>query len=298
MKRVASRLVGLKFLLLLATLALSLLLASCGEVTQEATYSLSGNVSSGGSALSGVTMMLSGASSATVTTDANGNYTFNGLSNGSYTITPSKTGFSFTPTSKIQSVSGANVTAVSFTATAVSTFSISGTVTAAGAGLPGVTLTLGGASTATTTTDVNGSYTLSGLANGSYTITPGKVGTTFTPTSSPQIVNGANLTAVNFTATGAQIVACPAAGTTNVTIQDSAFALATVTVNVNGIVKWTSSSSLTHTVTSGSLSTSDGKFASGNLGTGETFCVQFLTAGPFPYFCSLHPFMVGSVTAQ
>ena len=68
--------------------------------------SISGQVTWSGSGLSGVTMALSGASSATTTTDNVGNYTFTGLDNGSYTVTPSKTGFTFSPTSSQQTVSG------------------------------------------------------------------------------------------------------------------------------------------------------------------------------------------------
>jgi hypothetical protein len=57
------------------------------------TYSLAGTVTSSGIGLQGVTMTLSGAESATATTDASGNFSFASLANGSYTITPSKTGY-------------------------------------------------------------------------------------------------------------------------------------------------------------------------------------------------------------
>lgn len=43
-------------------------------------------------------------------------------------------------------------------------------------GLPGVTVTLGGAASASTTTDANGAYLFSGLAAGSYTVTVGTPG--------------------------------------------------------------------------------------------------------------------------
>jgi hypothetical protein len=68
-----------------------------------------------GASASGVTMTLSGAGSATSATDRRGNYRFSGLANGSYTITPSKAGYTFTPTSKNVTVSGANVTGQNFT---------------------------------------------------------------------------------------------------------------------------------------------------------------------------------------
>jgi plastocyanin len=181
------------------------------------------------------------------------------------------------------------------------TYSISGQVTSTGSGLSGVTMALSGASSATTTTNASGNYTFSGLDNGSYTVTPGRTGFTFSPTSSPQTVSGANVTAVNFTATstvGAQIVQCPPSGTTNVTIQDFFYTPSGVTISANGIVKWTNIGPTVHTVTSGTSPNPDGKFNSGNMATGATVCVQFTAPGIYPYFCIPHPFMIGSVTVS
>jgi len=83
------------------------------------TYSISGTVTSGGSALGGVTISLSGAASASTTTDLNGFYGFSGLNNGNYTVTPTKTGFTFSPTSRNVTISGSDVIAQNFTATAI-----------------------------------------------------------------------------------------------------------------------------------------------------------------------------------
>jgi len=99
-------------------------------------------------------------------------------------------------------VSGANVTGVSFTAQPVPTFSVSGTVSPAASGA-GTTLTLSGAGTGTVTADASGNFTFTGLANGSYTITPSKTGFTFTPANQAVTVSGANVTGVNFTAQAA-----------------------------------------------------------------------------------------------
>src|SRR6201999_4033215 len=59
------------------------------------TYTVTGTIS--GSGGSGATVNLSGASTASTTADASGSFTFAGLANGSYTLTPTKTGFTFTP---------------------------------------------------------------------------------------------------------------------------------------------------------------------------------------------------------
>lgn len=76
------------------------------------------------------------------------------------------------------------------------TYSISGSVGAAGAG---ATITLSGAASATTTAAaVTGDYSFSGLANGSYLVTPGLVGSAFSPSNSAAVVNSANITELNF----------------------------------------------------------------------------------------------------
>jgi hypothetical protein len=50
------------------------------------------------------------------TTDANGNYTISGLQDGSYTVTPSLNGYTFTPATKQVTISGADVNGTDFTA--------------------------------------------------------------------------------------------------------------------------------------------------------------------------------------
>ena len=75
------------------------------------TYSVSGTLTTDGTSdpLQGVAITLSGASSATTTTDVNGDYSFANLANGNYTITPSLSGYAFDPASINITVSGANV---------------------------------------------------------------------------------------------------------------------------------------------------------------------------------------------
>jgi len=159
------------------------------------TYSISGTVS--GAVVSGVAVTLGGASTASATTDTSGNYSFTGLSNGGYTVTPSKAGFTFTPTSQPATINNANVSPLNFTSSAVPTYTISGTVS--GAVASGVTVNLTGTSSGTTTTDSLGNYSFTGLSNGGYTVTPSKAGFTFTPASLPATINNANVSPINFT---------------------------------------------------------------------------------------------------
>jgi hypothetical protein len=147
---------------------------------------------------------LTGTSTGSVIADASGNYIFTGLLTGSYTVTPSKSGFTFTPASQNVTVNTANVTAVNFSSAAVTTFSISGTISGAGGNAATVNLT--GTSSATVTADASGNYTFSGLANGSYTVSPTKTGFTFSPASQSVTVSNADVTRVNFsTNTGGSV---------------------------------------------------------------------------------------------
>jgi hypothetical protein len=80
------------------------------------TFGISGTISpaAGGS---GTTVALSGATAATTTADTSGNYTFTGLANGTYAVTPTNRGFAYSPTSQNATVNGANISGVNFTAT-------------------------------------------------------------------------------------------------------------------------------------------------------------------------------------
>jgi hypothetical protein len=55
-----------------------------------------------------------------VTADASGSFTFANLANGSYTVTPIKSGVTFSPASQSVTINGSNVTGVNFTATSSS----------------------------------------------------------------------------------------------------------------------------------------------------------------------------------
>jgi hypothetical protein len=51
----------------------------------------------------------------TTTTNSNGDYAFNGVRNGTYTVVPEKQDYSFTPPQQDVTVNGFDVTGVDFT---------------------------------------------------------------------------------------------------------------------------------------------------------------------------------------
>ena len=112
---------------------------------------------------------------AALTSTTAGAYTFTGVANGSYTVTPTKTGFSFTPVSQAVTVNGANVTVPAFSS-AATTFTVSGTISGTGGNAATVRLTTGTTTVATVTSTTAGAYTFTGVANGSYTVTPTRPG--------------------------------------------------------------------------------------------------------------------------
>lgn len=75
------------------------------------THAISGNAG-----LADATVSYTGTSSGEVTADGSGNYTIPDLMDGDYTITPTFTGYVFTPASQDETLAGADITGVDFTA--------------------------------------------------------------------------------------------------------------------------------------------------------------------------------------
>lgn len=78
-----------------------------------------------------------------------------------------------------------------------------------------------------------------------------------------------------------------------VLIQNMAFSPAIITVPLNATVRWSNQDGAAHTVTSMS-----GVFDSGNIGVGGVYMYQFTRAGTYPYKCSYHASMTGTVVVQ
>ena len=119
---------------------------------------------------------------------------------------------------------------------------------------------------------------------------------------SAQQTNSSSTTSTNSTG-GNSVSIVPNAST----LADKAFAPNPLNAKVGDTVTWTNKDTIFHTVTSGTgpSDTTHGKeFDSGLSGPtalttqGKTFSHKFMTAGEFPYFCQLHPTMVGKVVVK
>jgi inhibitor of cysteine peptidase len=222
-------------------------------------FTVSGQVTLNSTGLGSVTMVLSGTTSVTTQTDSQGNYSFSDVVPGTYTVTPSKQGYGFSPSSQTVTVTDGNQTGINFTAEAG--YSISGQVTLSGSGLVGVTMTLSGGVSKVTETNSEGRYSLTGLQNGSYVVTPTKEGYQFSPASQSVTITDSNKDGINFTATAGFTISG------KVTIDDSG--LGEVTMTLSGGVSLT-----TLTTTTTSL----GEYSFSNLSSG-TYTVTPSRAG-------------------
>ena len=85
----------------------------------------------------------------------------------------------------------------------------------------------------------------------------------------------------------------PSAANAAVKIDNFVFGPQTITVPVGATVTWTNADDIPHT----SVST-DGVFKSKVLDTDEKFSYTFTKAGTYPYYCTIHPKMTGTVVVQ
>jgi plastocyanin len=104
------------------------------------------------------------------------------------------------------------------------------------------------------------------VACGSSTTAPSSTNTTGTPVS---IVSGAS------------------------TLTTTAYSPNPVTVTVGTTIRWMNNDNVAHTSTA-----NDSSWNSGSIAPGGSFSRTFMSAGSFPYKCTIHPNMVGTVTVQ
>lgn len=114
----------------LALVALSMPAVLCGcagvvspSSTSPDTYGISGTISPA-SAGNGTTVSLSGRSSASTTGNSSGSYSFSGLANGTYVVTPSRSAYTFSPVEQTVSLNGSDVSGIDFSASQQSVHSV------------------------------------------------------------------------------------------------------------------------------------------------------------------------------
>jgi plastocyanin len=76
----------------------------------------------------------------------------------------------------------------------------------------------------------------------------------------------------------------------SVNISNMAFSPATYTVKAGITVTWTNNDNMIHTVTA-----NDSSFSSGNIPAGGNYSRTFTAAGTYPYHCTIHPGMKGTI---
>jgi plastocyanin len=78
-----------------------------------------------------------------------------------------------------------------------------------------------------------------------------------------------------------------------VRVDNFTFGPDTLTVPANSTVTWVNKDDLPHVIAS-----TDGVFKSKALDTDDKYSYTFTKAGTYPYFCSIHPKMVGKIVVQ
>src|ERR1700751_5206504 len=78
-----------------------------------------------------------------------------------------------------------------------------------------------------------------------------------------------------------------------VRVDNFTFGPDTLTVPVNSTVTWVNKDDLPHVIAS-----NDGLFKSKALDTDQKYSYTFTKAGTYPYYCSIHPKMVGKIVVQ
>jgi amicyanin len=83
----------------------------------------------------------------------------------------------------------------------------------------------------------------------------------------------------------------PVTGVTQLNIQNFAYQPANMQVRAGTTVTWTNQDNVPHSVTF-----KNGMKDSGLLSQGQSFSYTFNTPGTYQYYCTVHPYMVATVT--
>jgi plastocyanin len=113
-----------------------------------------------------------------------------------------------------------------------------------------------------------------------------------TPTTSgPQTTTSGSETTVS--SPGSDTTAAAGGSTVEVIMKNRTYEPKTVTIKVGDTVTWVNQDSPQHDAVA-----DNGEFDSGLFDQGETFSFTFTAAGTYPYHCSIHPGMEGTVVVE
>lgn len=220
-----------------------------GNTNYNAATQISQNVTadaltiSGNADIEGVTLNYTDGTAKSVLTDATGAYSFMVPFNWSGTVTPSKTGYTFTPTNRSYTNVITSKTEQDYAATAI-VFTISGN-----AGVGGATLSYTDGTAKTATADSTGAYSFTVSYNWSGTVTPTKTGYTFTPTFKEYSNVLADKLNENYTAAANSYTISGNAGVAGATLSYTDGTAKTATADTTGAYSFTVSYNWSGTVT-------------------------------------------------
>jgi len=69
----------------------------------------------------------------------------------------------------------------------------------------------------------------------------------------------------------------------------------TISLATQTLVQWGNGTGVSHNLLEDGVAP---EFSSGNIAAGGTFSHTFTTAGSYPYHCTIHPSMVGTITVN
>lgn len=171
--------------------------------------------------------------------------------------------------------------------------SVSGSVTAAGAGVSGATLELSraGSSSRSATTNASGDFQITQVETGTWTLTVTlPEGFDIVGSNSTSVTVAANqTTTADFQAEEGE----PSGEVETIIIRDNGFDPDEKTISVGDRIRWRNEGALDHNSTG-----AGGAWTSPNIPPNGTYERPFNTAGEFEYTCTLHPDMTGTIIVQ
>jgi uncharacterized protein (UPF0264 family) len=159
-------------------------------------YTISGRITNASNvAMQNVSVTRTGSNTAVLTNSA-GYFTFTNVPAGTYTLTPSLSGYGFTPGTRSVTVTSANVSGQNFVAS--TGYTIMGRISnTSGVAIPNVSVSRTGSANAVLTNSA-GYFTFTSVPAGSYTITPSLADYGFTPGTRSVTITNANVTGQNY----------------------------------------------------------------------------------------------------